>query len=237
MHLSAANSACVACASNQAKTFESNVRDGTEARGPEFGVRRGSLHFAWMLFACMMGSCVTFAQNSALPNAVDAQNSQAATQEKPQRVTTTVVVHGQVKDDYLSESATAGNLDGTLIKDAPLSVTAVTSAVISDQVARLLSEVVKNDASVGEDYAPVGYYGDFEIRGFPIDLATGLQINGMSIAGEQDVPLENKERVEFLKGIAGVESGVASAGGLINFVTKRPAAIKAIDVATDHRGS
>jgi iron complex outermembrane receptor protein len=63
-----------------------------------------------------------------------------------------------------------------------------------------------------------------------------LQINGMTIAGEQDVPLENKERVEFLKGIAGVESGVASAGGLINYVTKRPAAIEAIDLATDHRG-
>jgi hypothetical protein len=39
----------------------------------------------------------------------------------------------------------------------------------------------------------------------------GLEVNGMTIAGEQDVPLENKERVEFLKGIAGVESGVASA--------------------------
>jgi iron complex outermembrane receptor protein len=98
----------------------------------------------------------------------------------------------------------------------------VTRAVLSDQVARVLSDVVKNDASMGEDYAPVGYYGDFEIRGFPIDLATGLQINGMTIAGEQDVPLENKERVEFVKGIAGVESGVASAGGLINYVTKEP---------------
>ena len=102
---------------------------------------------------------------------------------------------------------------------------------------RQLSDVVKNDASIGEDYAPVGYYGDFEIRGFPIDLATGLQINGMTVAGEQDVPLENKERVEFLKGIAGVESGVASGGGLIDYVTKRPAVIKAIDLATDHRGS
>ena len=59
----------------------------------------------------------------------------------------------------------------------------------------------------------------------------------MTIAGEQDVPLENKESVELLKGIAGVESGVSSAGGLINFVTKRPAAIKAMDLATDHRGS
>ena len=90
---------------------------------------------------------------------------------------------------------------------------------------------------IGDDYVPVGYYGDYEIRGFPIDLATGLEINGMTIAGEQDVPLENKESVEFLKGIAGVESGVASAGGLIDYVTKRPAMVKAVDLATDHRGT
>ena len=97
--------------------------------------------------------------------------------------------------------------------------------------------MIQNDASVGDDYVPVGYYGDYQIRGFPIDLATGLEVNGMTIAGEQDVPLENKERVEFLKGIAAVESGVASAGGLIDYVTKRPANIQALDLATDHRGT
>src|ERR1035441_7216070 len=153
------------------------------------------------------------------------------------RVTTTIEVHGEVKDEYLSDALTGGSLEGTSLKEAPISATIVTRAVLSDQGARVLSDVVKNDASIGEDYAPVGYYGDFEIRGFPIDLATGLPINGMTIAGEQDVPLKNKERVEFLKGIAGVESGVASAGGLINYVTKRPATVEALDLATDHRGS
>ena len=150
---------------------------------------------------------------------------------------TTVVVHGETKDDYMPETVTVGTLDGATLQQAPLSATVVTRDLLNDQVARVLSDVVKNDASVGEDYAPVGYYGDFEIRGFPIDLATGLQINGLTIAGEQDVPLENKQSVEILKGIAGVESGVASAGGLIDYVTKKPATIEAIDVATDHRGS
>ena len=147
------------------------------------------------------------------------------------------MVHGEVKDDYLPESVTVGTLDGEALKNAPLSATVVTRDLLNDQVARLLSDVVKNDASVGDDYVPVGYYGDYQIRGFPIDLATGLEVNGMTIAGEQDVPLENKERVEFLKGIAGVESGVASAGGLIDYVTKRPAAVGAVDMATDHRGT
>jgi iron complex outermembrane receptor protein len=153
------------------------------------------------------------------------------------RVTTTVVVHAEVRDDYLADAVTVGTLDGATLEETPLSATVATRALLTDQGARVLSDVVKNDASIGEDYAPVGYYGDFEIRGMTIDLASGLEINGMTIAGEQDVPLENKERVEFLKGIAGVESGVASAGGLIDYVTKRPAAVEAIDLATDQRGT
>ena len=170
------------------------------------------------------------------PQTAAAQNSAGAGQTVPP-VTTTVVVHGDIKDDYLPQTVTAGTLDGAPLSETPLSVTVVTRDLLTDQVARVLSDVVKNDASIGEDYAPVGDHGDFQIRGFPIDLATGLDINGITIAGEQDVPLENKERVEFLKGIAGVESGVASAGGLINYSTKRPVAIQAVDLATDQRGS
>jgi iron complex outermembrane receptor protein len=200
-----------------------------------------------LMLACGLAACASgFAQSTQPPGgqtgrAAQAGQAQTPTAPKPaqqmQRVTTTVVVHGEVKDDYLPDAVTVGTLDGATLAETPLSATVVTRDLLIDQGARLLSDVVKNDASIGEDYAPVGYYGDYEIRGFPIDLATGLQINGMTIAGEQDVPLENKERVEFLKGIAGVESGVASGGGLINYVTKRPIAVKAVDMATDHRGT
>jgi iron complex outermembrane receptor protein len=174
------------------------------------------------------------------PSAPDPQNPTAdPSQQKPGRVTTTVVVHGEVKDDYLSNAASAASLDNTSLRETPLSVTNVTGALMSDQISRLLTDVVKNDASVGEDYAPVGYYGDFQIRGFPIDLATGLQINGMTIAGEQDVPLENKQRVEIVKGIAGLESGVASSGGMISYATSEPYAGQrpTLDLATDQRGT
>jgi len=198
-----------------------------------------------MLSIFVLGGCSAWAQSptpatpaAQTPNAPEPQ-SQATNPQKPDRVTTTVVVHGEVKDDYLSDAASAASLDNTPLKETPLSVTDVTSAVMSDQVSRVLSDVIKNDASVGEDYAPVGYYGDYEIRGFPIDLATGLQINGMTIAGEQDVPLENKQRVEIVKGIAGLESGVASAGGVIDYATKEPEPGErpTLDLATDHRGT
>ena len=200
---------------------------------------RGLLVSALTLACCAALSAPASAQNQtqATANPPSSASNPAAAQQKVPPVTTTVVVHGEAKDDYLPETVTAGTLDGATLQTAPLSATVITRDLLNDQVSRVLSDVVKNDASIGEDYAPVGYYGDFEIRGFPIDLATGLEINGMTIAGEQDVPLENKQSVEFLKGIAGVESGVASSAGLIDYVTKRPATIQAIDLATDHRGS
>ncbi len=156
--------------------------------------------------------------------------------QKVQPVTTTVIVQGHVSDDYLAAQPIAGSLYTLPLAETPLSTTVLTRDLLNDQISRTLSDVVKNDASIGEDYAPVGYYGDFQIRGFALDLATGLQINGLVIAGEQDVPLENKQSVELLKGIAGVESGISNAGGLINYVTKRPAPVTSIDFATDHRG-
>jgi iron complex outermembrane receptor protein len=177
------------------------------------------------------------AQPASPAPSIQSSNTNQSPQQQLPRVTTTVVVRDSVKDDYLSDAITMGTLDNARLAETPLSVSVVTRELLSDQGARTLTDVVKNDASVGEDYAPVGYYGDFQIRGFPIDLATGLQINGMTIVGEQDVPLENKERVEILKGISGVESGVTSGGGVIGFVTKRPALLKAMDLATDHRGS
>ncbi|HEX8713215.1 MAG TPA: TonB-dependent siderophore receptor [Terracidiphilus sp.] len=165
------------------------------------------------------------------------QSGSAPQQQKLKASSTTVVVHGKAQVSYEPENFTLGTLGTVPLKDMPISATVITRGVLNDQVARLLSDVVKNDASVEDNYVPVGYYGDYAIRGFPIDLATGIEINGMTVAGEQDVPLENKESVEVLQGLAGIESGVSSGGGVIDFVTRPPANEKSIVVATDQRGT
>jgi iron complex outermembrane receptor protein len=199
---------------------------------------------AGLLLCCLAVSLGALAQSPA-----PAQDKPAPPAETPKpapstqkipRVITTVEVHAEVTGDYKTFLLNFGDLGNEFgsVQLIPLSITAASRSLMDDQAARVLSDVVKNDASIGEDYAPVGYYGDFSVRGFPIDLGSGIRINGMTVAGEQDVPLENKERVEFLKGLAGVESGVASAGGVINYVTKdRYPGHTAIDMATDHRGT
>jgi len=148
-----------------------------------------------------------------------------------------VIVKGEVADDYKPTAMAIGNLSNQPLQELPISGLVVTRSLLDDQQARLLSDVAKNDASVGEDYAPVGWYQDFEIRGFPLDLASGIKINGLSAAGQQLIALENKDAVEFLHGVDSDEVGVASGGGLVNYVTKRPAGVRTLNLATDQRGT
>lgn len=148
-----------------------------------------------------------------------------------------VIVNGQPTDDYKPTTAVIGNLTNLPLEELPLSALVVTRSVLDDQQSRLLTEVARNDASVGEDYAPVGWYPDFMIRGFTLDLASGIKINGLSAAGEQLIALENKDSVEFLHGVDSDEVGVASGGGLVNYVTKRPAIVRTLNLATDQRGT
>lgn len=126
--------------------------------------------------------------------------------------------------------------DNAPLLDTPASVAVITEARLKDQQARLLSEVLKNDASVGDSYAPVGYYENFVIRGFALNPASSYKINGRTITGEQNVALENKQQVEVLKGLAGLQSGVSEPGGLVNYVSKRPENVRSVTVSTNEQG-
>ena len=158
--------------------------------------------------------------------------TQAAETELP-----ALTVTGEDRSGYQASSAVVGGFEAAPLLDAPASIAVINEDLIKDQQARLLSEVLKNDASVGESYAPVGYYENFTVRGFSLNAASSYRINGRSITGEQNVGLENKQQVELLKGLNGLQSGVSEPGGLINYVTKRPTDVRSVTVSTDDRGS
>lgn len=148
-----------------------------------------------------------------------------------------VQVQGQDTSGYRAETASVGGFNEAPLLDTPASVSVFNAALLKDQQARLLSEVLRNDASVGESYAPIGYYENFVVRGFSLNAASSYKINGRTITGEQNVALENKQQVEVLKGLSGVQSGIAEPSGVINYVTKRPEDVRSVTVSTDDRGS
>ncbi|KTC56130.1 TonB-dependent receptor, partial [Pseudomonas fluorescens ABAC62] len=159
-------------------------------------------------------------------------NSFAAEIELP-----AVNVQGQDASGYRAETASVGGFDEAPLLDTPASVTVLNAALIKDQQARLLSEVLRNDASVGDSYAPIGYYENFVVRGFSLNAASSYKINGRTITAEQNVALENKQQVEVLKGLAGLQSGISEPSGVINYVTKRAEDVRSVTVSTDDRGS
>ena len=139
-------------------------------------------------------------------------------------------------EGYQAREAQVGGFQAAPLLDTPASVSVFNQQLLQDRQVRKLSEVLQSDASVGESYAPIGYYENFNVRGFTLDAANSYKINGQTIAGEQNVALENKQQVELLKGLSGLKSGVSQPGGVVNYVTKRAADVRSITAASNDQG-
>lgn len=150
----------------------------------------------------------------------------------------TITVNATQNSDalYTSKKVNLSGFQTGDVKKVPASITTITSERIADQHAKTLTDVIKNDSSLGDGYAAIGYYPNFVARGFALDLGSSYLINGHTIRGEQNVALENKEQVEILKGISAIQSGMSTPGGVVNYVTKRPADVKTITVDANSEG-
>lgn len=150
----------------------------------------------------------------------------------------TITVNATQNSDalYTSKKVNLSGFQTDDVKKVPASITTITSERIADQHAKTLTDVIKNDSSLGDGYAAIGYYPNFVARGFALDLGSSYLINGHTIRGEQNVALENKEQVEILKGISAIQSGMSTPGGVVNYVTKRPADVKTITVDANSEG-
>lgn len=153
-------------------------------------------------------------------------------------VTLAPVRISEVQDNsgYQAREAQVGGLHTAPLLDTPAAVSVFNRQLLDDRQVRTLSEVLHSDASVGDSYAPVGYYENFNVRGFELNAASSYRINGQTIAGEQNVALENKQQVELLKGLSGLQSGVSEPGGLVNYVTKRPEEVRSLSVSSNEQG-
>ena len=60
------------------------------------------------------------------------------------------------------------------------------------------------------------------MRGFVLDNRANYLRDGLPINAETAIGLDNKERIEVLKGTSGIQSGASAPGGLVNLVVKRP---------------
>ncbi len=118
-------------------------------------------------------------------------------------------------------ASVAGFSESSLLQ-TPASVVAIGREQMQELNIRNTTDAMKFDASVSDSYNAVGYAEMFSIRGFMLDNASSYRKDGIAISGDTEIPLENKERLEILKGLAGFQAGVATPAGIINYVVKRP---------------
>ncbi|MBC3918474.1 TonB-dependent receptor [Undibacterium sp. CY18W] len=133
----------------------------------------------------------------------------------------TIVISAQQPRLFETPDVNAGALGVRGMQDLPFSIGSYTTDTIESQRARTALDVLRNDPSV----SPVTYGASFDgvaVRGFSANTFNNVRRDGLLANVYADVPLENKDRIDVLKGVSGFLYGVGDPSGLVNYVIKRP---------------
>jgi iron complex outermembrane receptor protein len=117
-----------------------------------------------------------------------------------------------------------GGWGDTPLSKSPFQASVINTEQMRDAGIQRLSDVTRVDPSVSDAYNAEGYWDFLTVRGFVIDNRFNYRRDGLPINAETSIPLDNKERIEILKGTSGLQAGTSAPGGLVNFVVKRPVA-------------
>lgn len=158
------------------------------------------------------------AQNSA-GGSTNAPSATGASTNTPAKLPD-VVVKGQ-QDSYKPEALSSPKYTEPL-RDVPQTITVVPKAVIEQQGAATLRDVLRNVPGIsfqaGEGGVPAG--DNMTIRGFP--GRNDIFVDGIRDFGGYTRDSFNLEQVEVSKGPASSYSGRGSVGGSVNLATKSP---------------
>lgn len=174
--------------------------------------RNTSAFFAAALAAALLAP-MTEARGQAAAAAPAASASGAAATLAP------VTVTGSTPAD----AALAG-WPGVPIGEAPIDASSISAREIRAAGARRLADLIRFDAATSDSYNAEGYIDYLTVRGFVIDNRFNYRRDGLPINAETSIPLDNKSRVDILKGTSGIEAGTSAPGGLVDYIVKRPLA-------------
>ncbi|VWX32782.1 TonB-dependent siderophore receptor [Limnobacter sp. 130] len=133
-----------------------------------------------------------------------------------------VEVQAREQGSYSSSAVQVGTFRDTAPIDVPLTVNSVTREVLDAQSATTLFGALRNTAGVTRSQLNGSTYDNIAIRGILVENRGNYRLNGsLPIINLVDVPLENKQQVEVLKGASSLYYGFIPPSGVVNLVTKR----------------
>ena len=153
---------------------------------------------------------------------VAAESAESATPRKDDATLQAVHVTAVRSEGFKPVTVKAGTFRGADVMDVPSTINVVTSKVLEAQAAEGLYDAVRNTAGVTRQQNGGDTWDQLVIRGVEVQNRTNYRLNGsMPIMNFSQVPMENKARVEVLKGASALYYGFTAPSGIVNYVTKR----------------
>ncbi|MBL8555984.1 MAG: TonB-dependent siderophore receptor [Phenylobacterium sp.] len=129
-----------------------------------------------------------------------------------------IVITAQSRADVVQ----VGAFRNARVIDTPLTVNVITRDVIDAQAAMGLFNALKNTGGVTRSQLNGATYDNIAIRGILVENRGNYRLNGaLPVINLVEQPLEDKVRVEVLKGASGLYYGFVPPSGVINMTTKR----------------
>lgn len=127
------------------------------------------------------------------------------------------------RSGFGAELVQVGTFRGARLIDVPLTVNVVPQELLRAQAVTGIYDALRNTAGVSRSQLNGSTYDNVAIRGILVENRTSYRLNGsLPVINLVDLPIENKERVEVLKGVGALYYGFAPPSGIINLVSKRP---------------
>ena len=126
---------------------------------------------------------------------------------------------------FAADLVQAGSFRGAHQIDTPLTISVITQEVLVSQQALSILDALKNTAGVTSSQTSPTVYNNLAIRGINVENRGNFRLNSsLPIVNLIDLPLEDKDRVEALKGASALYYGFTTPAGIINLTMKRPTA-------------
>jgi iron complex outermembrane receptor protein len=150
---------------------------------------------------------------------------------EPQTTDEHMEVIGRDYGFKVDTNSTAMRVEATQL-ETPGQVTVIDEQLIDEQRASSLGDVLKNDASISAGGVSRNRES-FSLRGFSLSSSSGFLRDGKQHWSHYRQPIELLERVEVLKGPAGLLYGKSAPGGLVNMVAKKPTYDTQVNISQD----
>lgn len=164
----------------------------------------------------------------------------AAPQERDEQDMQAVGVTATRAQGFMPNTVEAGSFRGSDVMDVPSTVNVITREVLELQAAAGLYDALRNTAGVTRQQNGGDTWDQLVIRGIAVENRTNYRLNGsLPLMNFGQVSMENKERVEVLKGATALYYGFTSPAGVVNFVTRRAGStpVNTVGLSLDDSGS